>query len=448
MTTNAACSRIGRVLLFLVTASIGAEVLQACSCGGNSTPCTAALGTAAIFLGRVTVDSGEELGHGPATMVVEDVLKGIPPETRELQVETGARSSCYMRLRKDERYVIYGEFAPDGKAFRRHYCSHSFQLAGHEPLWQALQLTQKGGAQMLVGHVAITSRKFDLGAPTAGVRVVATLQENRGEKIRLETRTGNGGMFEFQNVPPGTYQITLSEDLIAESRFPREDPLVASSACGYQSISAFANGRVAGVIRNAEGTPVPEGTIVEAYIREFRNEFDSSPVSTAKTDSSGRYEISGIPAGDVLIAVNGQKYRDESAFPPAFYPGVSRREQAQVLTLGPAQRKSGIDLVLGKPREAATLLVEGSTLDGTPFTGFSASINDLAGVQRGLVESGKDNNVAKVKVFAGETAMIRCLTVRDLMIWEGLAGPITVVPGEQRVRVVLKVKQDLRQRPR
>ena len=84
----------------LVLALLYIPAAVACSCVTTGSYCDSLRGTELVFVGRVIEDSGEQLGMGPAKMVVEEVLHGLPKDTRGLTVDTGAGTSCYMRLQK------------------------------------------------------------------------------------------------------------------------------------------------------------------------------------------------------------------------------------------------------------------------------------------------------------------------------------------------------------
>src|ERR1700729_1591999 len=98
---------MARIFLLFVF-GLGQTAALACSCITSGSACGALRGTQVVFVGRVIEDSGEGIGKGSAKMVVEEILHGLPKEVREITVETGAGTSCYMRLQKDERDVIYG----------------------------------------------------------------------------------------------------------------------------------------------------------------------------------------------------------------------------------------------------------------------------------------------------------------------------------------------------
>jgi len=63
-------------------------VAFACSCFTTGSAYTWLRGTEAVFVGRVIEDSGEGIGRGPAKMVVEEVLHGLPRILRLVIVDT------------------------------------------------------------------------------------------------------------------------------------------------------------------------------------------------------------------------------------------------------------------------------------------------------------------------------------------------------------------------
>jgi hypothetical protein len=82
-------------------------------------------------------------------MAVEEVLHGLSKDIRELTVDTSAGTSCYMRLQKDERYVIYASKLPGTASHvRRNDCSFSFALKGNEKLLAALRDAESGSTRV------------------------------------------------------------------------------------------------------------------------------------------------------------------------------------------------------------------------------------------------------------------------------------------------------------
>jgi hypothetical protein len=431
-------------------ALLGAPMAGACSCVTAGSHCEALRGTEMVFVGRVVEDSGEGLGTGPAKMVIEEVLHGLAKNIRELTVDTGAGTSCYMRLQKDESYLIYGSsVAGVSNRINRNWCSFSFGVAGNEMLLSALRQAEIKANARLVGKVQVMHEEFNVqGEGAAGVRVVAT-----SGKTKLETLTNGNGEFEFWNVVPGQYQLAVQSTDFVEDKFrwPSEGTYVAPSSCGYQNLYVWSNGQFEGSVRSVEGKPI-EGVPVQAFAINNRGSLDNSPLRENKTDSNGRYVISGLPPGEFVVGVNGEQYYDRLAWPPRFYPGTSDRDGAARLHLDRGQKQTGIDLQLLAPRASALLHIEAVFEDGSPAVDAGANVEDLSGIQRAFA-LGRENHksVLDVPVYVGETYKVKSFLVNvksapievgapirmQIRTWGGLSDPIQVTAQDVRVRVVL-----------
>lgn len=440
---------MGITRLFTVALFLNVPALFACSCATAGSYCSALGGTKIVFVGHVTEDSGEGSGKGPAKMMVDEVLHGLPKGARELTVDTGAGTSCYMRLAKGERYVIYGSpIEGTTNRINRDWCSFSFSLAGNETLLAALRQAEIKADATVVGKVQVMDQEFNVsgeGAP--GVRVEAT-----SGKIQLETMTRANGEFEFHNVSPGEYRIKiLSPDYFEDKfRFPSTDPAVEPSGCGYQNLFVWPNGRIEGTVRGPDGKPV-EGVTVQAFTNDSRGELGNSALREAKTGLDGKYSLSGLPPGEVVIGVNAEKYADRTAWPPTFYPSASDRDMAMRIIMDRGKGRTGIDLQLPPPRTPAVLHFEAVFEDGSPAPGTSASVESVSGIQRVLGRGNDQTNLLDVPVYQGETYIVRGSKVSvfsgsasadaasrmRVSRWKGLSAPVQVDGPDVRVRVVL-----------
>jgi protocatechuate 3,4-dioxygenase beta subunit len=429
-----------------------------CFCGMDGSYCDWLSHTQIVFVGRVIEDSGEGHGKGPARMAIEEILHGLPEDIREVTVDTSAGTSCYMRLQKDEQYVIYATKIPGSfDHIKRKDCSFSFALRGNEKLLAALRDAQSAAHTTLVGKVSIQHEKYGVGGEgAAGVPVIAG-----ANGVRLKTTTDANGEFEFRAVAPGVYRLeTESKDFLLDDwKFPKDDPIVREGSCGYQQLYVFPNGKIEGVVHTADGSPLP-GVPVQAFMKDARGELDSSPLREQKTDDQGRYTLQGLPPGDFAIGINGEKYHDKQPWRPVFYPGTSSRNSAKWVTLGRSERLSDINLQVSDPREPATLHIEAVFEDGAPATCGGANVEDLSGVQRALALAKDSPGAAPghldVPVYAGETYRVRCFR-HDVEVpkearlgqpfrmkttsWEGRSGPVQMTQRDVYIRVVLSVEK-------
>ena len=203
------------------------------------TACGALNVTEVVFLGRVTVDSGEGWGTLPGRFV-EEILQGLPAELKEKEVEvdTSVRTSCYWRLELGERYVVFAS-RQSGRAdrLRSSGCSFSFGVRGNEALLNALRQAKAGGPASLVGKVYRMSGKYE--RDSEGVIGATVYAEGNGE--RIEASTFSGGQFEFRNLVPGTYRLSVSSPGFVQDEsqtWPSKGPVrISARSCESRSLS-------------------------------------------------------------------------------------------------------------------------------------------------------------------------------------------------------------------
>ncbi len=344
--------------------------------------------------------------------------------------------SCAIRLRKDERYVIFGSAAAGARDLVRP-SSFSFPIDGNATLLSALRNAEAGGRSRLVGKVQMKESDYREGEP--GVRVVATAGSNL-----LESITNTSGEFEFLNVAPGQYRLSVSSEGYFEDewRWPREDPRAGSSGCRYQSLHVWPDGRVEGAVRNAQGKLLA-GVPVQVFAVGKDGEISYSPLREQKTGGDGTYLLRGLPAGEFIVGVNGEKSSDRFPWPPAFYPGTDDRDQAARLHLGRGEKQTGVDLQLPPPRTPAVVHVEVVFEAGNPSSMAAVTLENLSGVERASsIGDRASKKVWDLPAYIGETYYVKGRShfpgPHRLHTWSGVAGPIQVASPEVRVQVVLK----------
>jgi len=445
---------------------------QACSCVGTGSACSALSATPVVFVGRVTKDSTDKLGQGFGRMLVEEVLHGLPNDIGEVEVDTMAGTSCYMRLEEGSRVVLYGSRDPkNARLIHYHACSFSFRVDGNEALLDALRNAEAGGPPRLVGTVNKRIEQYG-GGPRAGagIKVIA---EKDGE--RLETTTTGDGQFEFRVISPGAWKLNIeSAGLLhdSENEYPKTMPRVPLNGCEARGLSAVADGHIRGTVKDNEGRAVA-GVLVQVFnFDKRRNEFETLKFAEAKTGDDGSYDIGGLPPQEYILGVNAEKYHDRIAYPPAYY-GSTARNEAKPITLKEAEQLSAFDLVLSAPRRQVTLILDVRNEDGSVATAtgipktssdpqppvissMGANANDINDIQRGFasvdgpISDGKvrlslwSDEIYRIRVFRLESGPMIVNpdgSVRgNFKNWEGTGGPIRLMDAETTLRVVLSEK--------
>ncbi len=438
------------ILRLLIAFGASTTLGWSCSCVKGITPCNTFSKTPVVLMGKVIRDSGEGLGNGPARMAIEEVLHGLSSDVREIEVDTSAMSTCYMRLKLDEKYVIFGSLR-DGRLVN-HVCSGSFNVRGNDVLLNALRQAEAGASPRLIGTVGLAKGRYGSDGPAgAGIRIVA---ENSG--MSRETRTLSDGQFEFTDISPGEWKIRVdSPGFVHRNVWPREPIQVPVSGCESRWLDAAQDGRISGRVTDEDGKPLA-AVPVQAFNFDSRlGGLETSPFREAKTDAEGRYEIAGLPSQDYVVGVNGKKYSDELAYPRVYYPGTKDALAAKRVNVQGTQVTQGIDLILAPPRAAAELVIQAVDENETPLDEAGAKVLDPNdGHQRVVGRQAGSDGLIRLPVWQGETYMVESYRFKAMRVApqpgqrpfvidnrEGKAGPIQITGPVITLRVILRPKQ-------
>jgi len=381
--------------------------------------------------------------------VIEEVLKGLGKEVRELEVDSSAMTSCYMPLKLNERYLLFG--ALQGGVLRSHICSGSGPLQGNQLLLSALRAAAAQSTPRLTGGVELATSQYGSGRTAGpGVRVIA----EQGKR-RLEAWTIHDGQFEFPDIEPGEWKVRVdSPGLVHREQWPPDPIQVPTGGCESRLLIAAQDGRIAGRVTNRDGQPVAV-IPVQAFDVGEKGRLETSPFAEAKTDVEGRYEIAGLPSREYVVAINGKMYSDELAFAPVYYPGTRKPSSAKRVQVVGTKVTQGIDLTVGPPRQQAELIVEAVDEEGLPLDGVSAKVLDLEGVQRAYASAKQASTLLMIPVWIGETYRVEASRFKSERVpgtispergslfddRVGAAGPVEIKEPSARIRVVLRPRR-------
>lgn len=432
-----------------------------CSCLRTGTACTWFNGTPLVIVGRVLVDSGEGWGERPARVQVEEALRGLSLDVREVEVNTMFGTSCYARLQKDERYIIYARTDPKRPGmFFAGGCEYLFKVAGNETLLDALRNAATGGPPRLVGQVRARSSRYGYssGNPIAQARVAAT----SGDK-RYEALSDGAGWFEMMNLAPGSYHVEASQAGYVFDDGNKEEVGVPAAGCEIRDLGMTPAGRISGTVRYRDGQPV-KGVKVAAFEIEPAKagkqgkEPASSPFASAVTREDGSYEIQPLPPGKYIVGVNGNKYEDLDPHPPSFYPEEATRQSASPIELATSAHRNAVDVVLAERRKPGTVRITVLFEDGKPVSGAGCKLLDRNGTDRAYSKDKADaNGEADLAAYQGEEYGVEAwfFTSREEAVpmpdgnvgyrshttwYEGTTGPVRLDKPEIRVHVVLHAR--------
>jgi hypothetical protein len=256
----------------------------------------------------------------------EETFKGESAQRIDI---TTTQGFCFPDLRVGDRWLFYLVRDKESDRLMLAYGSGSGPVTQVKSSLDRLRrMTKFRGSGLIVGEVDQSN-----GVPRAHHPIVVRSLANGGQYTAF---TNKDGKFEFPPVPAGKYKLnpntvpglkaTWSGDITVEAR-----------QCSNYYISIEVDGRISGLVRNADGTPA-ESVEVEAVAADDSD----NGGGTAITDERGHYVIQGLEAGRYLV---GLRIADEAAGGDQLYaPGVKDRKKALTVSLGQAEKRAGVNI--------------------------------------------------------------------------------------------------------
>ncbi|MGJ5817658.1 MSCRAMM family protein [Paludibaculum fermentans] len=376
-------AKIDRLFLFALTCAPA----WACSCASYPSPKEAWLDSPLVFAGivekAVPKRSGEwvRAREQSAWVRVTEPFKGV---ARDQVLELwGEISSCFGGFDKGSSLLFY--LHPSGKPgkWMTPACHRTGDLrsAAHD-LKFLRGLPASAHGNRVSGSVEFWEdspvKELPLNHVFQGVRVHAV-----GSPGSYESETDAQGVYEFRDLPPGTYTISIDYPKGTALLFPvaigRDNPsrrlnrkpgsdmqlvVTDSSGNGYDFVLA-ADTRVSGHVLDPDGRPM-KGVCLELEVLRHKGP-DDSEISKC-TERDGSYVLEKMPAGRYRLAVNrGGEMSAASPFSKFYYPGTSDTDKAAILTVAAGQHLDGIDIRVSKLARRIELRGRLIFSDGVPL---------------------------------------------------------------------------------
>jgi hypothetical protein len=375
------------------------RTVSACSCGPRPTVLDAFETVDEVVIVRVlSVEKAEDTekeryvdGVRSATMIVEKVFKGNLKIRDEIIFGQGSGANClstYDEKSVGDQYLYYlmrperrsqGSYLPSTEPafWYVSFCGRSRGVAAAtDDLLYLENLKKVRGKTRISGTIGGGWQYPDLEVEGKKIKII-------GPKKTYETKNDKNGVFEIYDLPPGKYFIEpeipagwkidpswlrYSSSVVTDDYGEPEIKSLKQVAVMLEpkkhagvniafTVDNFVRGRVLG----PKGRPLPDVCVY--LLRPGQNEWGPSDC----TDKQGRFEISSIPTDEyVLVANQDDKPSYRRPFRRIFYPGVTERERAAVISVAPGQTIDNIDIVISKLEE--TIVVKGvlQYSDGNP----------------------------------------------------------------------------------
>jgi carboxypeptidase family protein len=338
----------------------------ACSCAGIRAPCQAYGEAAAVFVGTVinsrviAANQSSDLFHRRVVrFVVDTPFRGV--NAGEVEVTTGlGGGDCGFGFVETQQYLVYA-YEYEGK-LSTGICTRTRSISqAQEDLGYLRGLTRSKPGVVISGQVVRYRRnpqgKLDT-LPMTGIAV--TIEGQTREK----TETDAKGQYRVEGLPPGEYVVKVSLPEGLSIREPEQKVNVADRGCAVVGFWLEPDGRLSGRVLNPQGLPVNKA---EIFIYEADKERYQGFSDAAYSDQDGKYLFQRVPQGRYLLMIRFDGMTSQQRpFPLTYYPGVSERSQAAIITIGEGLRVEKYDLTV--PPLPLEYDVEGIALwaNGTP----------------------------------------------------------------------------------
>lgn len=403
----------------LVVLGLVTPIANACSCMEPGAPCEAYGTAAAVFVGTAirageaepSKDERELYRTGVVVKFsVEQSYLGV--DGTEVEVFTGrGGGDCGYTFKVGERYLVY--------AYRDHIRLTTSICTRTKPFARATEdlaflgnLSSATAGATIYGQVVRPNEPKSDSSPIYSEMVVLV----EGDKVRQELRPDKQGMFRISGLVPGKFKVTLKLPKELTVYQPEQEVSVADRGCGAVNYYITENGHLSGRVFDAEGQPIPE---IWLSVVDPDSDPKTDAINFTRTDKEGRFSFSPIRAGRYLIAVNYRRFSDPNdpgtAYPPAFYPGVTDKPQAEVITLRVGEKLT--DLNIRMPPRRPEGIINGLVVkaDGSPLPSAALIVMDITGgVPRILLGVQVDEQGRfTIKGYIGQTFAVQA----------GISGP-------------------------
>jgi len=357
------------VVALLVAALLLAvpNAASACMCGGGP-PCHRFWSADAVFTGVVTditrtVTDKKNLSH--TTFVVE---RGFRNASGKIVIDGNERSSCHYRFVVGQRYVLYAFRQADGSLTTDRCAGNKILADADEDLDYADHLPPPGSGGRIFGRVTRNSADVEYMEARQDEfprGITVTVRDSAGAPMILPIdREGN---FEGVGLKAGTYSLAVTAPATTLVRLSDRAISLKDRSCAPVSVHLEFNGRIRGRIVDSDGNPL--GNVRVAVLPAWftnKSEYSNVHAATARADAAGRYEIGPLSPGEYRVGVNiNQPPTLKAPYPPTYYPGVSTRSEATLISVGEGEASEATFAV---PPKLASLVIKGVVLfpDDTP----------------------------------------------------------------------------------
>lgn len=309
-----------------------------------------------IFSGK----AAEREASGKIRFEVMEVFKGAPGKFVDLDEFPGP-----LHFELGQEYLIFGvpcmwwdpSAQTDKTCLTSQPCSDTRLLEFSQALVEQLR-AEKIGKQVASLYGTLYSTETDKwqAMPHVAVRLL------HGKQLFV-SKTDEHGVYAFDQLPKGTYQISADlprylelTEVLGEPSEPLELP---SRSSLEHDLYAYPTGSITGRVIGPDGQPL-QATCVHLYPSNKKGDHNKYGCQGPQPPSNQwkPFVIDHLAPGDYVLVFN---YADRASeeFHRTYYGGVPKREESQVIHLARGEhiQNADIHVVDGPPRQWVTVHV-------------------------------------------------------------------------------------------
>jgi hypothetical protein len=169
------------------------------------------------------------------------------------------------------------------------------------------------------------------------------------DRYATEIVTGFDGRFYASGIPAGLYQLVpqFPEGLVARDSTSRIEALVRDGGCATSTVDAVFNGRVRGILRGPDGSPLPR-TSVDLMPIDVAPDGSTGHIKGAgsvSTNAAGAFEFAGRSAARYFLGVGlfSAPSPNGPSYPRTYYPGTTDPASAVPIVVERGRVTDGLD---------------------------------------------------------------------------------------------------------
>jgi hypothetical protein len=414
-------------------------------------PCEAYGSASVVFVGmatKMTVESANS--QFPSNAISTTLTRGRTVALLEVEEKFGQTFSeavqiygegttCDFQFKTGERYLVYAYQHANTKILYTNICSGTTSLVEARDHLTYLRgaVTSSGG--ILTGDV--TRQINGRTEPITGAEITLV----NGDRT-FRGKTDAAGKFTVEGLPEGRYKVHTNPrtnysrlEVMAEGPLSEWEVEVPGRGCVNTWFVARPEGEIAGTVTDESGI-VPRD--LEPQLIPVDAKAEENAHESVRLGQLANFRFSFVLPGRYYLGFNlkgGPSLL--SPYPEFYYPGVTERAKAKIITLAEGQKIT--NLSLPRPLRLGERMLEGVVVwpDGKPYIedcGIQIA-NPRTGYREGNCVSPDAQGRFKIKAVEGQTYNLSATLRRPGSIALIRSKPLRVTAGKDHTPIRLVV---------